>query len=149
MPQPNRKLKTAHDQALAGNAYYSVFSIEEAPDAPGKWDVLFFVSGSKTDVDAPCPLSDRAVKNLLKLYYAFTPDRPEISCGEGKNLHLLRCDSKERAERAAAELVYILHDAGVDPMTEQLSKFVPMAPETSKPKFEPPKNPPGHFFYRF
>jgi hypothetical protein len=149
MPQPNRKLKTAHDQALAGSAYYTVFSIEKSQDEPGKWDVLFFVSGSKTDVDAPCPLSDRAIKNLLQLSYAFTPDRPEISCGEGKNLHMLRCDSKERAERAASELVYILQDAGVDPMKIDERKFVPMAPETSKPRFDPPKNPPGHFFYRF
>lgn len=149
MPLPNRKLKTSHDQAVAGSAYYTIASIEAAPDAPGKYDVVFFVSGSKTDVDAPCPLSDRAIKHLLRLYYAFSPDRPEISCGEGKNMHVLRCDSKERAERAASELVYIFHDAGVDVMKIDEKKFVPMAPETSKPRFEPPKNPPGHFFFKF
>jgi hypothetical protein len=139
---PKKKLKSDFDQAVAGDAYYSIFSVEPAPDAPGKWDVLFFVSGSKDDAGALSPLSEKDIRRLLHLYYAFAADRPEYQGEEAKNLHVARVDSKARAERLACELVYIMQDAGLAPMKEEKGQYQPMAPETSRPRFHKP--PPPH-----
>lgn len=138
---PKKRLKTEFDQAVAGDAFYSIFSIEPAPDADGKWDVLFFVSGAKNDVNAPSPLSSADIRRLMNQYYAFATDRPEYGGEEQKNLHVARVDSKARAERLASELVYILQDAGLSPMVEEEGKYVPMAPETSRPDIFKPRRP--------
>ncbi|HYD17924.1 MAG TPA: hypothetical protein VEF76_05560 [Patescibacteria group bacterium] len=140
------KAKGQFDQAVAGEAYYSIFSIEPAPDdtAPGKWEVLFFVSGSKDDVGAPSPLSTAELHRILNRYYAkHGRERPEFEGELSKNMHLGRVATKERAERLAAELTYIFEDAGLSPMKEQLGKFQPMSPETSRPMPKPklPKPP--------
>ena len=140
--KPKAKPKSQFDQAVAGNAYYSIFSIEQAPDdvSPGKWEVLFFVSGAKDDVDVTSPLSTSELHRLLNSYYArHDKERPEFEGELSKNLHLGRVATKERAERLANEISYILQDAGLQPMTEQTIKATPMAPETSrpKPKFRP------------
>jgi hypothetical protein len=138
---PKKKLKSDFEQAVAGDAYYSIFSIEPAPDEAGKWDVLFFISGSKDDVDALSPLAPADVRHLINCAYAFAKDKPEYLGEEQKNLHVARVDSKARAERLGSELVYILQDAGVMPMAEDEGKFVPMAPETSRPDIFKPKPP--------
>jgi hypothetical protein len=136
---PKKKLKSDFDQAIAGTAYYSIFSIEPAPEdeAPGKWDVLFFVSGAKDDVGATSPLTTKELHRLMNTYYAFCSDRPEFEGELSKNLHLGRVDSKERAERLACELVFIFKDAGFEPMKEQSGAYMPMAPETSRPDLPP------------
>ena len=147
MPQDKPKSKNAaqFDQAVAGTAYYSIFSIEQAPDdtAPGKWEVLFFVSGSKDDVDVTSPLKTAELHRLLKSYYAGTgKEKPEFEGELSKNLHLARVATKERAERLASELVYIFKDAGLEPMKEEVGKYQPMAPDTSRPKPKPrPRKP--------
>ena len=138
---PKKKLKSDFEQAVAGDAYYSIFSIEPAPDADGKWDVLFFVSGSKDDVSALSPLTQSDIRRLLHQYYAFAKDKPQYEGEEQRNLHVARVDSRERAERLASELVYILQDAGVSPMREEEGRYVPMAPETSRPDLFHPKPP--------
>lgn len=134
------KLKSQFDQAVAGTAYYSIFSIEQAPDdtAPGKWEVLFFVSGSKDDANAQSPLSPAELHKLLNSYYArHGKDKPEFEGELSKNLHLGRVDTKERATALAAELVFIFEDAGFCAMKEQLEKFQPMSPDNSRPKPKP------------
>ncbi len=136
-----KKLKSDFEQAVAGDAYYTIFSVEEAPDAPGKWDVLFCISGSKDDMEALSPLCPSDVRYLLHRAYAFAKDKPEYLGEEARNLHVARVDSKARAERLASELVYILRDAGVAPMTEDEGKYMPMAPETSRPDIFKPKPP--------
>lgn len=141
MPNHDKKLKSDFDQAVAGTAYYSIFTIEPAPDEPGKWDVLFFVSGAKDDVEVTSPLSARELHRLLNTYYAFAADRPQFEGELSRNLHMGRVDSKERAERLACELVYIFKDAGMEPMKDERSVFVPMAPETSRPLLPPPRKP--------
>lgn len=138
---PKKKLKTEFEQAVAGDAYYSIFSVEPAPDAPGKWDVLFFVSGSPDDVGAPSPLTSADIRRLMTQYYAFAKDRPEYGGEEQKNLHVARVDSRERAERLASELVYIMQDAGLSPMREEEGRYIPMAPETSGPDIFKPRPP--------
>lgn len=146
MPHNKPKSKTAaqFDQAVAGSAYYSIFSIEQAPDdvSPGKWEVLFFVSGSKDDAHAPSPLKPAELHRLLRSYYAgLGKEKPEFEGELSKNLHLARVATKERAERLASELVYIFKDAGLEPMKEEVGKYQPMAPDSSrpKPKFKPRK----------
>ena len=134
------KLKSQFDQAVAGTAYYSIFSIEQAPDdtAPGKWEVLFFVSGSKNDVDAASPLSTSELHKLLNSYYArHGKDKPEFEGELSKNLHLGRVDTKERAQSLAAERVFSFEDTGMHAMKDQLEKFQPMSPDNSRPKPKP------------
>jgi hypothetical protein len=138
---PKKKLKSDFDQAIAGNAYYAIFDVTPAPEAPGKWDVLFYISGSRDDVSAPSPLGAADVRRLMNLYYAFATDRPTYEGEEDKNLHVARVDSRARAERLASELVYILQDAGLDPMVEEEGKYTPMAPESSRPKLPPFRGP--------
>ncbi|MEZ0223427.1 MAG: hypothetical protein ACAH83_02650 [Alphaproteobacteria bacterium] len=137
---PKKRLRSGFEQAVAGSAYYCIFSVEPSPDeeAPGKWDVMFYISGSKDDVKALSPLSSTDVRRLLHLYYAFAADKPEYLGEESKNLHVARVDSKARAERLASELVYILQDAGLDPMKEDEGLYQPMAPESSRPKWDKP-----------
>lgn len=144
--KPKSKPKSQFDQAVATNAYYSIFSIEQAPDdvSPGKWEVLFFVSGAKDDVDVTSPLSTSELHRLLNSHYArHDKDRPEFEGELSKNLHLGRVATKERAQRLASELVFIFQDAGLQPMAEQTAGvWQPMAPETSRPKPRPrPKKP--------
>ncbi|MDE1153505.1 MAG: hypothetical protein PW788_13295 [Micavibrio sp.] len=149
MPHDKPKSKNAaqFEQAVAGSAYYSIFSIEPAPDdvSPGKWEVLFYVSGSKDDVDVTSPLKTAELHRLLKSYYIGTgKEKPLIEGELSKNLHLARVDTKERAERLASELVYIFRDAGLEPMKAEAGAYQPMAPETSRPKpqAKPNKKPP-------
>jgi hypothetical protein len=146
MSQPHHrhhkgKLKSEYEQAVAGSAYYSIGGVEPAPDEDGKWDVLFFVSGSKDDVAAFSPLAASDIRRLLHMYYAFAADKPEYLGEESRNLHVVRVDSKARAERLASELVYILQDAGLDPMKVDEGKYQPMAPETSRPDLFKPRRP--------
>lgn len=138
---PRKKLKNDFDQAVAGDAYYSIFTIAPAADAPGKWDVKFCVSGSKDDPKALSPLDQKDVRRLLHLYYAFASDKPEYRAGDERNAHVARVDSKARAERLACELVYILQDAGLSPMKKDEGKYQPMAPQTSRPRFDRPSPP--------
>ena len=142
--RPKNKPRSQFDQAVAGTAYYSIYSIEEAPDdvASGKWEVLFFVSGSKDDVDVTSPLSASELHRLLNSYYArHDKNRPEFEGELSKNLHLGRVATKERAEHLASELVYIFEDAGLMPMKEQVGAYQPMSPETSRPKPKPKARP--------
>lgn len=141
------KAKSAFEQAVAGRAYYSIMSVEQAPDdtSPGKWEVLFFVSGSKNDVDVTSPYSTAELHKMLRAYYALHgKGRPEFEGELSKNLHLGRVDTKERAEQLASELVYIFKDAGFEPMKEDTGKFQPMSPENSRPKPQPRIGKPGY-----
>ena len=138
---PKKKLKSDFEQAVAGDAYYSIFSVEPAPEAPGKWDVLFFVSGSPDDVSALSPLTGADIKRLMNQYYAFAKDKPEYEGEEQRNLHVARVDSRARAERLASELTYILQDAGLSPMREDEGRYTPLAPESSRPEIFKPYRP--------
>jgi len=145
-PKPDKKTKSAFDQAVAGRAYYSIYAIEKSPDdtTPGKWEVLFFVSGSKDDVDVTSPLKTSELHRLLDSYYKrHGRNKPEFEGELSKNLHLGRVDTKERAEQLASELVFIFKDAGFEPMKEDTGKFQPMSPETSRPKPRPRPRFPG------
>lgn len=138
--------KSQFDQAVAGRAYYSIFSIEPSPDdvSPGKWEVLFFVSGSKDDVGTTSPYSPSELHKLINSYYArHGKTRPEFEGELSKNLHLGRVDSRERAEKLASELVFIFKDAGFEAMKEDTGKFQPMSPENSRPKPRPRPRGPG------
>ncbi len=131
------KAKSQFQQAVAGRAYYSIFAVEQAPDdtARGKWEVLFFVSGSKDDVDVTSPLKAAELHRMLNSYYArHGRTRPEFEGELSKNMHLGRVDTKERAEQLASELVFIFKDAGFEAMKEDTGKFQPMSPDSSRPK---------------
>jgi hypothetical protein len=141
MSNPRNKQMIDIDQAVAGEAYYAIVTITPAKDAPGKWDVSFCISGSKDDPEAFSPLKENDVRRLLQLYYAFAADKPEYKGEESRNLHVARVDSKARAERLACELVYILRDAGLDPMREDKGVYQPMAPEAPLPRFPKPPRP--------
>lgn len=142
--KPRNKAAAQFEQAVTGSAYYSIFAVEQAPDdvSAGKWEVLFFVSGSKDDAQAPSPLKPAELHRLLRSYYAgHGKDKPEFEGELSKNLHLARVATKERAERLASELVYIFKDAGLEPMKDELGAYQPLAPQTSHPmpKIKPRK----------
>lgn len=147
MTQKKNKSRSDFEQAVAGRAYYSIYSIEPAPDdvSPGKWEVLFFVSGSKDDVDVTSPYSASELHKMIDSYYKrHGRNRPEFEGELSKNLHLGRVDTKARAEQLASELVFIFKDAGFEPMKEDTGKFQPMSPENSRPKPRPRPRFPGH-----
>ena len=138
---PRKKMKSDFDQATAGDAFYFIVGVEPAKDAPGKWDVSFFISGSKDDPTAFSPLMPDDIRRIMKLYYAFAADKPSYEGQPARNLHVARVDSKARAERLACELVYIFQDAGLDPMKDDEGVYQPLAPETLYPKFpKPPRH---------
>lgn len=123
-------LSQAIAKVAAKKNYYWIFGIEEeTPDfytAPEHryrpFVVNFGVSNDPHDLDGHnnrSRLAPGALEDLLTGYYRDAANPPRFELDVSKNWHTARTTTREAAEQLASEIVYILRNAGMEPMSEE------------------------------
>lgn len=113
-------------------SYYMIMSVDESPDSG--YDVLFGISDERNELDTTRSLSDQKIGEILTQGFG-----RQITVGEEyKNAFALNAPTKAAAERLASEIVYVLQQAGLEPMEGgEANKYPPKAPAAASAKKPP------------